>query len=103
MKASYLIRERHVDEISSNRAFPITAVTRRPASIEQDHYVTAVRHPLIDHVTIGLRQDLFVTWARVNVENDRIMIALFEIAWPNECRVHRPPTFRAQQFDLRQR
>ena len=74
----------------------------RSPAIERDDDVTAIRHPLIDHVTIGLRQDLFVTWARVNVENDRVMIALFEIAWPNECRVHWRLTFRAQQFDLRQ-
>ena len=65
--------------------------------------LTAIRHPVIDHIPIGLRDDLLATRAGVDIENNRIARAFFEIAWTHDGGIHRSWAFRANELDFRER
>src|SRR5436190_14725097 len=78
-------------------------MTRSPAPINEDDDVTAVRHPLVNHIAIGLRDDLFGMRTGVNVEDYWVMFTLREIARPDNRRIHGARAIRARQLDLGQR
>ena len=86
--------------LASATAYP--AVARRSPAVDRDDDVPPVRHPLVDHVTIRLRDHLFVSRSGVNVQDDRVMSAFSKIAWPDNRRIHCAGAIRSRQLNLRQ-
>ena len=77
-------------------------MSRRAAAVECNDDVIAVRHPLIDHVAIGLRDHLLVSGAGIDIEDHWVMLAFFKIAWADDRRIHRARSHRARQLERRQ-